>query len=224
MSVPRILAAVVCAGLLGAAEPVLVKPSATAAAEAERQFAYAVGFNLATQLREAGLDPAAALNGVNDAVGGKAAALDVEAMLARGQEIVPAAQARRSSAVNGPLLAAAAARPGAKTTASGLVYEVIKEGSGARPTAESTVSVHYVGTLASNGQKFDSSRDRGQPAEFPLNGVIRGWTEGLQLMTPGSTYRFTIPSDLAYGAEPPPGAPIPPNAVLHFEVELLSVK
>ena len=113
-------------------------------------------------------------------------------------------------------------KEGVKTTASGLQYKVIKEGSGAKPAATSTVTVHYKGTLL-NGNQFDSSYDRGQPATFQLNQVIPGWTEGVQLMTPGSKYQFWIPGNLGYG---PQGSPpsIPPNATLVFEVELLSVK
>jgi FKBP-type peptidyl-prolyl cis-trans isomerase len=214
MSASRLVAAALAAGSLAAAD----------ATSDEQQITYVVGYNFARQLRESGLDPAEALKGLQDAVAGKPSAFPVDEMLARGREIVPAAQARQALAVNGPLLAAAAARPGALKTASGLVYEVIKPGTGARPTATATVSVHYTGTLAADGTKFDSSRDRGEPAEFPLDGVIRGWTEGLQLMPVGSTYRFTVPAELAYGAEPPPGAPIPPNAVLVFEVELLAIK
>jgi len=112
-------------------------------------------------------------------------------------------------------------RTSVKTTASGLQYEVITEGSGVKPTAADKVKVHYVGTLI-NGTKFDSSIDRGQPITFPLSGVIPGWTEGLQLMTVGSKYKFFIPYNLAYG-ERGQGQTIPPYATLIFEVELLDV-
>ncbi len=108
-------------------------------------------------------------------------------------------------------------------TESGLQYRVIEEGTGVRPTAEDEVEVHYRGTLLS-GEEFDSSYERGETATFPLNRVITGWTEGLQLMTEGSTYEFFIPADLAYGSNPPPGSIIPPGAVLIFEVELIDVK
>lgn len=113
------------------------------------------------------------------------------------------------------------AKAGIITTESGLQYQVVTEGSGAKPTAENTVKVHYTGTLL-DGTKFDSSYDRGEPAEFPLNGVIRGWTEGIQIMPVGSKYIFWIPSDLAYG-DRGAGQDIKPGSTLKFEVELLEI-
>lgn len=108
-----------------------------------------------------------------------------------------------------------------KTTASGLQYVVEKEGTGAQPTAQDEVTVHYTGKLL-NGQVFDSSVNRGEPATFPLNRVIPGWTEGVQLMKEGAKYTFFIPSDLAYGPQGVPGA-IPPHSTLIFDVELIKV-
>ncbi len=108
------------------------------------------------------------------------------------------------------------------TTESGLRYKTVKEGTGASPKATDVVSVHYAGKLV-DGTPFDSSFDRGEPAEFPLNRVIPGWTEGLQLMKEGGTTIFYIPSNLAYGEQGTPGGPIPPNAPLIFEVQLLKV-
>jgi len=117
-------------------------------------------------------------------------------------------------------LANNATQDGVKTTESGLQYKVVNEGTGAKPGATDKVKVHYEGKLI-DGKKFDSSYDRGDPIEFPLNGVIRGWTEGLQLMTEGSTYMLYIPSALGYGPNGPPN--IGPNQVLVFKVELIQV-
>jgi FKBP-type peptidyl-prolyl cis-trans isomerase FkpA len=117
-------------------------------------------------------------------------------------------------------LAENAKKAGIVTTASGLQYEVITEGSGAKPVASDTVRVHYEGRLL-DGSVFDSSYERGEPIEFPLYGVIPGWTEGLQLMSEGSTYNLYIPSELAYGED---GASvIPPNSTLIFKVELIAI-
>ncbi len=113
------------------------------------------------------------------------------------------------------------AKDGVKVTDSGLQYRVISEGKGKKPAATDVVKVHYKGTFA-DGSTFDSSYERGQPAEFPLNAVIKGWTEGLQLMPVGSKYEFVIPADLAYGSQAP--ANIGPGRALIFEVELLAVK
>jgi FKBP-type peptidyl-prolyl cis-trans isomerase len=109
---------------------------------------------------------------------------------------------------------------GVKVTASGLQYQVLKEGDGAIPKDSDTVKCHYTGTLI-DGTKFDSSVDRGQPAEFPVGGVIKGWTEALQMMKVGSKYKLFIPADLAYGPAGRPG--IPANSALIFEVELLEI-
>ncbi len=113
-------------------------------------------------------------------------------------------------------------KPGVKTTASGLQYEVLKEGTGPMPVATDTVTVHYEGKLL-DGTIFDSSYKRGEPASFGLNQVIPGWTEGVQLMHTGSKYRFTIPPALGYG-DRGAGGVIPPNAVLTFDIELLGVQ
>jgi FKBP-type peptidyl-prolyl cis-trans isomerase FklB len=112
--------------------------------------------------------------------------------------------------------------PNVKVTASGLQYEVIQEGNGLKPSATSKVKVHYHGTTPS-GEVFDSSVRRGEPITFGLNQVIKGWTEGLQLMSVGSKYRLFIPQELAYGANPQPGSAIKPYMPLVFEVELLGI-
>jgi FKBP-type peptidyl-prolyl cis-trans isomerase FklB len=129
----------------------------------------------------------------------------------------PAAQAD----VNSAFLAQNKAKDGVQVTSSGLQYRVLREGTGKQPSATDTVRVHYRGRLV-DGTVFDSSYKRGQPAEFPLNAVIPGWTEGVQLMREGAKYEFVIPAPLAYGAKGA-GDVIPPGATLIFEVELLEV-
>lgn len=116
-----------------------------------------------------------------------------------------------------------AKKSGVKKTASGLEYEVIKEGTGEKPVESSIVKVHYKGTFP-DGTEFDNSMARGEPAVFPLNGVIKGWTEGLQLMPIGSKYKFYVPAALGYGEQGQPQGGIGPNKALVFEVELLSIE
>lgn len=145
------------------------------------------------------------------------------------QEITEGAQARREQEATSNIeagnefLEENAQNENVMVTESGLQYRVIEEGSGAQPTAEDEVEVHYRGTLIT-GEEFDSSHERGQTATFPLNRVIPGWTEGLQLMREGATYEFFVPSELGYGNNPPPGSPIQPGSVLIFEVELIDVR
>ena len=114
------------------------------------------------------------------------------------------------------------AQASAPTAGTGLVYKSIKDGSGAQPVATDVVKVHYRGTLQ-DGTEFDSSHKRGQPAEFPLNRVIKCWTEGVQKMKVGGKAQLTCPPGIAYGERGTPGGPIPPNATLNFEVELLGI-
>jgi FKBP-type peptidyl-prolyl cis-trans isomerase FkpA len=122
-----------------------------------------------------------------------------------------------------PVLDSAAKEPGAVRTDSGLVYRSLKEGKGAEPSATDTVRVHYRGRFP-DGREFDSSYSRGQPTSFPLNRVIPCWTEGLQRMKVGGKAKLSCPSQLAYGERGTPGGPIPPNATLQFEVELLGIQ
>lgn len=133
------------------------------------------------------------------------------------QAALPAAL---SAAKNAAFLAENAKKPGVKTTASGLQYKVVKEGTGKQPGPTTAVTVHYAGKMI-DGTEFDSSIARGEPAEFSLDRVIPGWTEGLQLMHEGEKAEFVIPSDLAYGPEG--NGPIPPNQTLVFQVELIKV-
>ena len=131
-------------------------------------------------------------------------------------------EAEKATEAGKTFLADNAKRPEVKTTASGLQYEIIKEGTGPKPLATDTVVVHYHGTTV-EGKVFDSSVDRKEPAKFPVNQVIPGWTEALQLMPVGSKWKLVIPSELAYGAQGA-GQDIKPNSVLIFEVELLEIK
>ena len=139
------------------------------------------------------------------------------------QALLPAAQAQTPAAASN----AAAPSPGAMklgttiTTSSGLVFKLTKAGTGAKPAATDTVKVHYRGTLQ-DGKEFDSSYSRGSPAEFPLNRVIKCWTEGVQLLQVGGSAQLTCPPAIAYG-ERGAGGVIPPNATLNFEVELLGI-
>ena len=130
--------------------------------------------------------------------------------------VVPTAWAQADAAA-----AAAAKEPGASVTASGLVYRSLKDGSGASPAPTDTVKVHYRGTLL-DGKEFDSSYSRGKPLEFPLNGVIKCWTEGVQRLQVGGSAKLTCPPAIAYG-DRGAGGVIPPNATLNFDVELLGI-
>ncbi|MBZ9612991.1 FKBP-type peptidyl-prolyl cis-trans isomerase [Rheinheimera maricola] len=175
------------------------------------------------------LDSALILRGVQDAIADKTSLNDeeVQAMMTALEEQFREKQAAIAEAETAQAVAAGAAyleenakKEGVTVTESGLQYEVLQAAEGAKPAAADTVKVHYVGTLV-DGTKFDSSVDRGEPAQFPLNRVIPGWTEGVQLMNVGSKFKFTIPSELAYG-ERDMGV-IKPNSVLVFEVELLEI-
>lgn len=156
--------------------------------------------------------------GIIDAVLGQNKKFDAQT----ANEYIQEASRKRKAAPGEQFLAENAKRKEVKVTESGLQYEVLVEGKGEKPTATSTVKVHYEGTLI-DGTVFDSSYQRGKPIEFPLSGVIKGWTEGLQLMPVGSKYKLYIPYQLAYG-ERGAGASIPPYAALIFTVELLEIK
>lgn len=193
----------------------------------EQRASYAQGYNIGQQGKDLPLQTEAFLAGVRAGLADTGELDDDqlrEALMDFNNLMTEAADARgtENRAAGEAFLAENAAREGVMVTASGLQYEVIEEGDGAKPTAADTVTVHYRGTLL-DGTEFDSSYSRNEPATFPLQGVIEGWTEGVQLMSVGSKYKFYIPGDLAYGANPRPGGPIGPNETLVFEVELLGI-
>ncbi len=215
------------------------KPAATAPLTTRKQkFSYALGMNIASglgaNLKKQGVDVdwSVLAEGVKDgASGGKTRLTEEEAkaVLTEVQNDVRKEQqekikeaADKNKTEGQAFLAANKEKEGVKTTASGLQYKVITEGTGPKPTTADTVVCNYKGTLI-NGTEFDSSYKRGEPATFPVGGVIKGWTEALQLMPVGSKWQLFIPSDLAYG-ERGAGAEIGPNATLIFEVELVSIK
>jgi FKBP-type peptidyl-prolyl cis-trans isomerase len=190
---------------------------------------YIVGHSMGQRLKQmqANVDLECLLMGVKDALAGKTAMPEAE-LEAAGAEFQKYLMAKRQKAdaelkkAGIDFLAANKTKEGVKTTASGLQYKVVKAGAGKMPKATDTVSVHYAGRLV-DGTEFDSSIKRGKPAQFPVGGVIAGWSEALQLMPVGSKWELYIPSDLAYG---PQGSPpvIPADAVLVFEVELLNIE
>ncbi len=196
----------------------------------EQRVSYGVGRQLGDQLRNnpfKDFDITAVQAGIADALVDATSPVSDEdlntafSVISKKLQEQEQAIAKEKSAEGEVFLAENAKRDEVTVTKSGLQYEVITTGTGEKPTAASTVSVHYHGTFA-NGDVFDSSVERGQPAEFPVGGVIAGWTEALQLMTEGSKLKLTIPYNLAYGEQGSQGA-IPPYATLVFEVELLSI-
>jgi len=206
------------------------KPAAAASDAAtsdKNASSYSLGVSMGTQLRSNGVAPDAInsqrlAEGVHDALSGKVKMSDADQQ--NIQRLVRSAQegaADTNHKAAAAFLAENAKKPGVVTTASGLQYQVLTAGSGESPKATDEVTVNYRGTLL-DGTEFDSSYKRGQPASFVLGRVIPGWTEGLQLMKPGAKYRFWIPPQLGYDLHARP--PIPPGALLIFEVELLSFK
>lgn len=195
----------------------------------QEKASYAVGIQIGRSLKSQGADVSmpALVAGLNDGIGGKDGKLkpeELQVAMQKMQEMVVKKQteiAEKNLKEGDEWLAKNKSKSGVKTTESGLQYEVVKEGTGAMPKDTDMVKVHYTGTLT-NGEKFDSSRDRGEPAEFPVKGVIPGWTEALKLMKAGAQYKLAIPAKLAYGPQGRPG--IPPNSPLLFDVELIEVK
>lgn len=199
----------------------------------EKQLSYMFGMDIGSSLKaqEEALDLDVLFDGLRAVYEGNETALSEEeaaavrqAYITQRQEAMAAAQmaaAGENQAAAEAFLAENATQDGVMITDSGLQYQVITQGDGAMPGPTDTVSVHYRGSLA-DGTEFDSSYSRNQPLSIGVNQVIPGWTEGLQMMTVGSTYKFFIPPQLGYGESG--GGPIPPNAALVFEVELLDIE
>ncbi len=189
---------------------------------------YCVGMSLGGSLMQQsleGLSPEVIAEAISDAFNGKEMKYSPEEANGIIQKYLQSASEAKFAGnkdAGDAFLAENAKKEGVTTTASGLQFEVINEGEGEKPSATSSVTVHYHGTLI-DGTVFDSSVQRGEPATFGVNQVIKGWTEALQLMNKGAKYRLYIPQDLAYGAQPHPGGPIEPYMALVFDVELLDI-
>jgi FKBP-type peptidyl-prolyl cis-trans isomerase FklB len=196
---------------------------------------YAIGMNIGKNLKRDSVevDPAILLRGLKDALAGnkllltddeaKAALTELQAEVRANEEAKLKAAAVENKKAGEAFLAVNKAKQGVVTLPSGLQYKIIKEGTGPKPTAQDTVLCHYRGTLLDNTE-FDSSYKRKEPLKIPVGGVIKGWTEAIQLMPVGSKWELFIPSDLAYGERGAPGSPIGPNSTLIFEVELISIE
>jgi FKBP-type peptidyl-prolyl cis-trans isomerase len=196
---------------------------------------YAIGMNIGKNLKRDSVevDPAVLYRALKDAyTGSKLLLTDEEAKTAlttlqsevrAKEEAKTKAAAVENKKTGEAFLAANKTKEGVVTLPNGLQYKVIKEGTGPKPTAEDTVLCHYRGALVDNTE-FDSSYKRGEPLKIPVGGVIKGWTEAIQLMPVGSKWQLFIPSDLAYGERGAPGSPIGPNSTLVFEVELISIE
>ncbi len=203
--------------------------NAVALDSVEAKGGYGIGLQIGQQLAGSGMEveAEAVARGIFDVLNNNPPAIDINEVTKALQELGQRAEAAQAEAFkaleaeNQAFLEENKKAAGVIVTDSGLQYEILTEGNGAKPTAESTVRVHYTGSLI-DGTVFDSSVKRGTPAEFRVGGVIKGWTEALQLMPVGSKWRLTIPHNLAYG-ERGAGASIPPFATLVFEVELLDI-
>lgn len=217
-----------------AASPVLASEKLELKTE-KGKASYAIGFDMGSSLKKNDLDIDADVLGkaIKDVLSGSKTLMteqEVKTTLMALQKDMQAKQQAKTKSLGEKnkkegevFLAQNKTRKGVKTLESGLQYKVLTAGKGKSPKASDTVTVNYRGTLI-DGTEFDSSYKRGQPASFPVGGVIKGWTEALQLMKEGSKWQLFIPADLAYGESGTPGGPVGPNAVLLFEVELLSIK
>jgi len=196
---------------------------------------YAIGMNIGKNLKRDSveIDPAVLSRALRDVLAGnkllltdeeaKAALTALQTEVRAKEEAKVKAAAVENKKAGDAFLAANKTKEGVVTLPSGLQYKIIKEGTGPKPTAEDTVLCHYRGTLVDNTE-FDSSYKRGEPLKIPVGGVIKGWTEAIQLMPVGSKWQLYIPSDLAYGERGAPGSPIGPSSTLIFDVELISIE
>ena len=206
---------------------VVVKADTTILTDINDSASYAIGISVANFYKQQGiknLNTTLISKAINDIMSGKKPLMDDGTANNVMNNYMTRVQEEKSKATieaGEKFLAQNKTKPGVKTTESGLQYEVLREGTGERPNAADSVTVHYLGTFL-NGEEFDGSYKRGQPITFILTGVIRGWTEGLQLMTVGSKYKFYIPYSLGYGVHD--YMSIPGGSMLTFEVELLAVK
>lgn len=200
----------------------------------KEKVSYSIGLNIGNDFKTQGVDVDTniLLKGMTDALSGAQPMLTEEQIaetltqlqkdMVAKQETMAKEAAEKNKTAGAAFLAENGKKEGVTTLPSGLQYKVIEEGKGAKPSLESTVTVHYKGTLV-DGKEFDSSYSRNEPATFPVKGVIPGWTEAMQLMTEGSKWEIVIPSELAYG-ERGAGPVIGPNSTLVFEVELIKVQ
>lgn len=216
--VPLLACGLLANPALGQDKPELTTP--------KQRVSYSIGANIGGSFKrqEIDIDLKALTAGVTDALAGKTALTEAEmrdVMMAFQREMETKMLAKELKKGE-EFLAANAKKEGVKTTPSGLQYKVLKSGSGKTPKATDTVKTHYHGTLI-DGTVFDSSVERGEPVSFPVNGVIPGWTEALQMMKEGDKWQLTVPSKLAYG-ERGAGDKIAPNSVLVFEVELIAIE
>jgi FKBP-type peptidyl-prolyl cis-trans isomerase len=199
--------------------------AAGANAGADVDVSYAFGVALGSDLKQTGIafDYGELLKGIQDQMEGKDLRFTLEEAIGKIQTAYTTVMQKRAEdnlREGAAFLAENSKKAGVITTSSGLQYEVVLEGTGSKPGPQSTVEVHYEGTLL-DGTVFDSSYARDEPVQFPVDRVIPGWAEGVQLMSVGSTYKLYIPAELGYGEQGP--GEIPPNATLIFKVELLSI-